>query len=271
MQLAWKIAYANQIIKPGERPNKAYVVYFSLDDNCTEILPRIVAIEENIAINVVKSPGRYEEERPDLISRRASGIKKLKSMLNHFKILDSMQGTSIEYIASEVKRHHLELQQRDETYKLVVIVDNFHDITVDQVNFRDNANAKFEHISNELSRLCTTYDIPIICTAEFRKLNGSRRPIVDDLRESGKIAYEAKAIMLCYNEVGLRGESANVYFSRGEDEYVRFKQPVLEVKVGKNKYSSYKGRLYYNFYPERSLLTEVTDVEALKFNQMIVG
>ena len=270
MQLAWKIAYANQIVKPGERPNKAYVIYFSLDDNASEILPRIVAIEENIPINVVKAPGRFEEDRPDLMARRAAGINKLKGMLDHFKIVDSTQGTSIEFISEQVRRHHLELQGRDESYKLVVIIDNFHDITVDQINFRDNANAKFEHISNELSRMCTQYDIPIICTAEFRKLNGNRRPMVDDLRESGKIAYEAKAIMLCYNEVGLRGEAASVYFSRGESEYARYKQPVLEVKVGKNKYSSYKGRLFYHFYPERSLLQETDDADTLKYAQMII-
>lgn len=271
MQVGWSIARANQTVRTGERPNKAYVLYFSLDDNATELLPRIIAIEESMPINVVKAPAKYEDERPDLISRRTAGINKLKEAIPYFKIIDSTQGTSIEFIAEEVKRHHFELQTRDEAYKLVVIIDNFHDITVDQVNFKDNSNAKFEYISNELSRVCTQYDIPVICTAEFRKLNGNRRPIVDDVRESGKIAYEAKAIMLCYNEVGLRGEAASVYFSRGETEFSRYKQPVLEVKVGKNKYSSYKGRMFYNFYPEMSRLNEADDADTLKYSQMIIG
>jgi replicative DNA helicase len=271
MQLGWRIAYANQQVVEGVRPNKAYVLYFSLDDNASEILPRVVAIEENIPINIVKAPVKFEDERPDLIARRANGFKKLKSMLNYFKIIDSTHGTSIEFIENTIRAHHLELQGKDEAYKMVVIIDNFHDITVDEINFRDNENSKFTYISDKLSHICTQFDIPVICTAEFRKLNGNRRPMVDDLRESGKIAYEAKAIMLCYNEVGLRGEAATIYFNRGEAEFANYKQPVLEVKVGKNKYSSYKGRLFYNFYPERSLLREVDAADAQKYSQMVLA
>jgi len=219
---------------------------------------------------VVGAPARYEDERPDLISRRAAGINDLKRSLSYFKIIDSTQGSSIEFIDEQIRRHHLELQGRDESYKLVVMIDNFHDISVDQINFRDNSNAKFEHISNELSRMCTQYDIPIICTAELRKLNGTRRPIVDDVRESGKIAYEAKAILLCYNEVGIKGESSTIYFNRGEEEFSRYKQPVFEVKVGKNKYSSYKGRMFYHFYPEMSLLNEVDQADNVRYSQMII-
>jgi len=270
LQVAWNVALANQNIIPGERPNKAYSLYFSLDDNVTELLPRIIAMDQDIPINVVKAPAKYEDERPDLVARRAAGINALKRALPYFKMLDSTQGTSIEFIEEQIRRHHLELQSRDEAYKLVVFIDNFHDITVDQISFRDNANAKFEHISNELSRICTQYDIPIICTAELRKLNGARRPIVDDVKESGKIAYEAKAILLCYNEVGIKGESANIYFVRAEQEFASFKQPVLEVKVGKNKYSSYKGRMFYYFYPEKSQLREVNEADQFRFMQMII-
>lgn len=270
IQMAWKIAYANTRIIEGVKPYKAYVIYFSLDDNATEVIPRIVALEENIPINVVKAPAKYEDDRPDLLSRRASGINKLKDMLDHFKIIDSTQGSSVEFIEDQIRRHHTELRERDENYKLVVLIDNFHDISVESVNFRDNENGKITFLSDKLSQICTKYDIPIICTAEFRKLNGNRRPVIDDLKESGKIGYEAKAIMLCYNEVGIRGESASVYFNRGEEEYARFKQPVLEVKIGKNKYSDFKGRLFFNFYPERNILQETDETEAMKYSQMII-
>lgn len=183
MQLAWRVSQSNQKIKEGERPNKAYVVYFSLDDNATDLLPRIVAIDANVPINVVKAPAKYQDERPDLIVRRNNGIKRLKEAVPYFKMIDSTKGSSIEFIEEQVRRHHLELQGKDEAYKLVVFIDNFHDITVDAINFKDNGNAKYDYIAGELSRICTQYDIPVICTAEFRKLNGNRRPTVDDVRE----------------------------------------------------------------------------------------
>lgn len=271
MQVGWQIALANRQ-KTETNPHRAYVLYFSLDDNATELLPRIISIDQRIPINVVKAPKKYKDKRPDLIARRNIGVNKLKDSLDCFKIIDSTAGTSLEFIEAEVKRHSVSLQMRDESYKLVVIVDNFHDVTVDSINFRDNGNAKFDYIAGELSRLCTQYDIPIICTAELRKLNGNRRPVMDDVRESVKIAYEAKAILLCYNEVGLRGESASVYFNRAtEPDFAQYKQPVLEVKVGKNKYTSFKGRMFYEFYPECSYLREVlNDNSAQKYNQMIL-
>ena len=269
MQVGWQIAQGNRVPTPSS-PYKAYVIYFSLDDNANELLPRIVAIDANVPINVVKAPKKYEDNR-SYMDRRDAGITRLKESLDCFKIMDSSQGSSIEYIEEQLKRHQLELSTKDEPYKLVAIIDNFHDITVDSVNFKDNGNAKFDYIAGELSRICTQLDIPVICTAEFRKLNGNRRPIVDDVRETVKIAYEAKAILLCYNEVGLRGEAASIYYQRTEAEFAQFKQPVLEVKVGKNKYTSYKGRMFYEFFPERSYLKEASPEKVLQYNQMIMG
>jgi replicative DNA helicase len=269
-QIGWKVSQANKVVTK-DRPNKAYVLYFSLDDNATELLPRIIALDQNVPINVVKAPEKFRDSNPSLIARREIGIRKLKENIDSFKIIDSTRGTSIEFIEAEITRHDYELRMKDPTYKLVVIIDNFHDITVDAPSHRGDDNQKYDHIADKLSKICTTKDIPVICTAEFRKLNGFKRPITDDVRETIKIGYEAKAILLCYNEVGIRGEAASVYFNRQEPEFDQFKQPVFEVKIGKNKYGSYKGRLFYHFLPERSLMLEVDDEDAKKFNQMILA
>lgn len=266
MNLAWTISKANRETKGKEKPHKAYVLYFSLDDNATELLPRFIAIDQKIPINVVKSPMKYQDD-VTYMTRRQMGINALKEAIKYFKIIDSTQGSSIQFIEEQAKRHKLQLQMVDESYKLVLIIDNFHDITVDGQSFR-NENSKYDFIAGELSKICTQLDIPIICTAEFRKLNGNRRPTVDDVRETVKIAYEAKAIMLCYNEVSLRGEAANIYWQRPDVEY---KQPVLEVKVGKNKYSSFKNRIFFEFIPEMSYLKEVPPEGAKRYNQMILG
>ncbi len=243
------------------------MIYFSLDDNATELLPRLVAIDQKIPINVVKAPKKYES-KPTLLSKRKIGLDNLKRTLNHLKIMDSNKGTSVEYIETQLKRHQTQIKMKDERYKVVALIDNFHDITVDEINFRNDDGAKFDHIATELSRICTQLDIPIICTAEFRKLNGNRRPTIDDVRETVKISYEAKAILLCYNEVGIRGENSNVYWHRGGQE---FKQPVLEVKVGKNKFSSYKNRMFFEFMPEMSFLKESSEETSSKYNQMIIS
>ena len=71
--------------------------------------------------------------------------------------------------------------------------------------------------------------------------------------EGVKIKYEAKAIILVYNEVHYKGESSEIFFNR--NGYM-MKQPVLELHFAKNKISSFKGRLFYEFYPELSRLEE---------------
>ena len=266
LQMGWQIAFANEL-KTEETPYKAYVLYFSLDDNTTELLPRLIALDQKIPINVVKAPTKYQEMTKQ-IERRALGVEKLKNSLDKFKIIDSTKGTSIEYIANEIERHYVALKSEDEDYKLVVIIDNFHDITTTSIRNSENDNARFDYICDKLSGLATIYDLPIICTAEFRKLNGARRPIMDDVRSTTKIGYEAKAILLCYNEVGLKGEEASIYWELSGSE---FKMPVLEVKVGKNKYSSYKGRLFYNFRPEMSRLEEATQEDIEKYRQLVNG
>ena len=265
IQLAWMISQANKQTTK-DRPNKAYVLYFSLDDNAEEILPRVIAIDQKIPINAIKSPKKFEDS-VELMTRRSIGLNKLKDSINHFKIIDSRQGTSVEFIEKEIKRHQLELAMKDESYKLVIFIDNFHDVTVDGTSFRGDNNAKYDFIAGELSRLCTQYDIPMICTAEFRKLNGNRRPTNDDLRESVKISYEAKAILLCYNEVGIRGEASNIYWQKAGNP---LKQPVLEVKFGKNKYTSFKNRIFFEFMPEMSYLKEASEQSNQKYNQMIL-
>lgn len=269
LQAGWKIAQANKEPTP-ETPYKAYVLYFSLDDNTNELLPRLIAMDKQIEINIVKAPTKYQQETAK-IQRRTQGVENLKNSLDMFKIIDSTKGTSIEYISSEIDRHYNALKQENENYKLVVMIDNFHDITTTHAKGSDD-NAKFDYICDSLSGLCTQYDIPIICTAEFRKLNGARRPTMDDIRSTTKIGYEAKAILLCYNEVGLKGSEASIYWNMTGIDTPDYKRPVLETKIGKNKYSSDKGRMFFEFRPEMSHLTEVIDPSKnMLYASMITG
>lgn len=114
--------------------------------------------------------------------------------------------------------------------------------------------------------MATDLDVPIVCTGEFRKINGYRRPGVDDIRESVKIKYEAKSILLIYNEVSLKGEAAQIFFNlQGKPT----KQPIFEVKFGKNKYSSYKGRIFFYFFPEMAYFQPTSAQDTKTFNNLL--
>lgn len=266
IQLAQQIAKANQITTP-QKPKKAFVVYFSLDDSNNELLPRLVAIDQKIPINAVRFPKKYKDDL-HFMERREIGFTNLKALTDHIAMHDVNDGSDIEYIEESADKYFMELQKVDEDYQIVLIIDNFHDITVRDIKFGSDASGKYDHIADLLTKLATRLDCPIICTAEFRKLNGNRRPTLDDIRESTKIGYEAKAVLLCYNEVGLRGQQANIFW---QDPALPDKRPVFEAHVGKNKFGSYKGRMFFEFVPEMSYFKEVPVAAAMQYAQRITG
>lgn len=264
MQMAQQVAQSNRVVD-DKRFKKAFVLYFSLDDTANELLPRFIAIDQRIPINSVRFPKKYMEDA-HIMERRSIGLKRLQESVEHFALIDANDGTDIEFIEETAKRYAFDLARIDESYQIVIFIDNFHDITLKDARINSDNNAKYDFIAGELTRIANALDCPIVCSAEFRKLNGNRRPQLDDIRETVKIIYEAKAIMLCYNEVGLRGQQANIYWNRPDSPD---KQPVFEMRIGKNKFGSYKGRLFYEFMPEMSYFKEVPEVGAQRYNQMI--
>ena len=267
LQLAWQVSQSNQVVTK-ERPRKAFVLYFSLDDNNNELLPRLVAIDQRIPINVVRYPKKYKDNAT-YMQKRAQGVLKLRQTVDYLNMQDVNNGSDIEYIQETMEAYHVELQKVDPNYQLVVFIDNFHDITIGDEKLRGKTGGeKYDHIADQLTKIATKYDCPIVCTAEFRKLNGNRRPGVDDIRESVKILYEAKAVMLCYNEVSIRGQQATVHWMRADNPN---KQPVYEVHIGKNKFSSFKGRAFFEFIPEMAFCREVSEAGAQRYSQMVNG
>ncbi len=245
----------------------AYVLSFSLDDPLKDKLARILAAANKVLINAVSNPNAYKDSHPILYTRVFHGIEMLKQAAWRYRAVDSTAfGTDIEDITDEIKRMCIKLKSQSTPLKLVVIIDNFHDLTTANTMVVGNDKNKYDYIAQTVSDLANTLGIPIICTAELRKLNNYKRPTKEDIRETVKIKYEAKSILVCYNEVGLKGEAAACYWER---KGVVEKQPVYEVKVDKNKYNSYKGRLFFEMYPEMAYFEEANAARTAIYTQAV--
>lgn len=255
-QMAWNVATMNP---------DTYVIDFSLDDPMLDKLSRIIASGSKVLINAVKNPKNYLQY-PKMLERRAAGLRQLRKMVHCYKAYDQNHGTDVDIIKDTIKRHIVELKEAGEKRKVVVFIDNFHDLTTIAKEAQGSDKNKFDYLAQFVSDMATEFDIPIVCSAEFKKLNGFRRPSIDDIRESVKIKYEAKSIMLCYNEVSLKGEGASVYFEKAGDPA---KQPVFEVKFAKNKYSKFKGRVYFEGYPEMAYFVEADEESTKRYNNVI--
>lgn len=265
-QCGWQIANANKEITE-EHPKKAFVCYFSLDDSCNELIPRLVALDQGIKINSVRFPKKYEHI-DSVMHKRSVGIQNLRDAIPHFAMIDANEGQSIEHIEKVMLQYKDMLESRfPGEYTLVAIVDNFHDIAVEKKGYTEE-NARIDYVAQKLTDLAVRFDSPIICSAEFRKINVMKRPQLDDIKSSGKAVYEAKAILLCHNDVGVKGEQAQVYWPM-EVNGIETKMPIYECQIGKNKFSSNKGRVLFRFVPETSSFTEVDPEEARKYIQLI--
>lgn len=273
LYLAQAIANANRELS-ARITKKAYCIYFSLDDTNNELIPRLVAIDQKIKINAVSFPKKYEHNK-EIMEKREQGFENLKENVKYIGMQDANEGSSIEYIVETCKDLQIQLDEMEpNVYTLVIIIDNFHDIDVDAKGYTED-NARYDFITDKLMKLAYDLDSPIICSAEFKKISGGRRPQRDDIRSSGKISYASKNIMLCHNDYSIRQEQAGVFWELTDQsefgEETTRKMPVWEVQIDKNKFGSQKGRLFWEFMPEMSTFRESSKENSLKYTQMLQG
>lgn len=261
-----KSAMMLQIAKQvAENNEDVFVAYFSLDDSNTELLPRWIACDQRITISQAKNPEKYIDQ-PDILQRRADGVKRLYQMINRFGMYDIHNcGSSVEAIEDKIKQLMMTLP--DQT-KLMICIDNFYDITCDNRAFHSDDSAKYEHNASEIKRWYKQYNIPILCTAELRKLNSNRRPTPEDLRDTVKLQYIANWIGLLYNEVGIKEENAELYWL---GEHTDQKMPVIELRFGKNKLGSFKGTRFYEFVPNMSYMMEAPMEDSKRYASLLYG
>lgn len=263
-----KTAFMSQMAMQVVNNNDdVYVMDFSLDDPMDDKLARVVACDNRIFINSVKSPLNYTQY-PLMLARRLQGMNKLRGLTSKYRAYDATTiGTDIEAIEEEILRVKIELETAGIDKQIVAFVDNFHDLTTrDHPNYQDKQ--KYDYLAQKSADIAIKFKIPFICTAEFRKSNTNLRPMLDEIREAVKIKYEAKAILLCYNDVHYKGEGANVFFQRND---ITGKQPVYEVHFAKNKFSTFKGRMFFESYPEMARMEEADETSAKHYSSIING
>jgi replicative DNA helicase len=255
--LAWNIVQNN---------NDAYVMDFSLDDAMPDKLARMAACSGKLVINAVKTPLKYQSY-PLMLIRRRNALLTLRAMTDRYRAYDSSFSTFVEDIEQAIINQLIYFDENKISKKVVVFIDNFHDMEIrEQPNL--SAKDKFDILAQWCQDFSTKYNITMVCSAELKKLNGTRRPQLDDMRESVKIKYAAKAVLLVYNEVHYKGESANIYYSINNNPY---KQPIFEVHFAKNKYGTYKGRNFFEFYPDMAYLKECDPQAQKTYTSIVYG
>lgn len=250
----------------SHRPNKLFGIYYSLDDSKHEIIPRIIAMEQSIPIAAASKPKRFENmmancENDNIalydsyLKKRKAGLEKLKSEVDIFKIEDAEKIKN----STDLRNHAIKLQTYvksiDPEMNIIVAIDAINDIHLDPKEFgRIQGNDEMKEIAKFAKDLSTSLDCIIFSSSHLRKLNGNRRPTVDDLKEANTLLYEASVVWLVYNDVSKNKGGAKIYWN---DTNVDNKMgAVIEIDWGKNKKSSFKGRTFCMFMPYYSKCKE---------------
>lgn len=282
--------------------NKLFGIYYSLDDSKNEIIPRLIAMDQSIPIGVAAKPQRWRnlideamktveysetgeviniaddmkehdnnmepnidiEKYEEYLNRREIGLQSLRDSVNHFKIEDSTKIKNADDMYEHIKMVLTYLRAEDPEYRLLIAIDSINDL---RLTYKPNDNDVLAAVAKTVKEWTVEFDCPIFASTHIRKLNGTRRPTLEDLKDSTVLVYEASVVWIVYNDVSENKQGANIYQIDSNGEGIKI--PVLEIDWAKNKKSSYKGHSFCYFRPEFSKALEADKDTGERFTQLI--
>ena len=257
--------------------NKLFGIYFSLDDSKNRVIPRIVAMRETIPINVVYKPVRYQNfinnndaNAPlynEWLIKRKQGLENLKTDANKMLIFDSQEIKTVSDMYDKIQQIHAYVKAIDPEMNIIIGIDSIKDVILEKEYMKLSVNERIDEASRRIKDWSIEFNCIIFGSMHLRKLNGNRRPSIDDLKDSNTLEYELDACFLVYNDVSKNKQSAKIFRREASDDMEKY--PVIEIDWAKNKISSYKGITFCNFSPEYSKCEEVAEEVAKDYSSRL--
>lgn len=261
-----------------DETNNLFGIYFSLDDSRNELIPRLIAMDQQIPIAVASKPKRFQSmveagepnasEYIEMLQKRSAGIQHLKDVRNRIKFIDSEVINCGEKLVDYCIKLQEYIKSYDPNANIIVGIDSLADIRWPSQNFRaGDENAVVSYTAKQIKSLAVdVLRCPIFGTYHLRKIDQTKRPTVADMKSSGDLIYEASAIFLAHNDVGRNQQNASIYWTQEGNEEL---QPVIEFHWAKNKKSTFKGRTYFDLMPGQSRIMEATTDEMQRYDSLI--
>jgi hypothetical protein len=264
--IAWDIIQNNP---------KTHVRFYTLDDAEEYFMSCFAAQAAKVPINAIDKPqafiaqdeGYHRKADYERMVERGHEMYEVFRSGKHdwqfsFAGAQTLQSSDWQTIKDDIRQTKMQLDESG--YKLVIFIDNFHDIEVDGNN--EDTNSKTERIATEVHRLAEQEDLVIIGSAELKK-NQQRRPVLDDIYGSRKWKYKARTCILLYSEVAAGRPNPRLSYERPDKPNEL--SSVLEVHFAKAKGNSFKGRIFYRQVTEMGLMSEVPIDEAKQYALLI--
>lgn len=265
------------------KENKLFGIYYSLDDNTDEVIPRLIAMNQRIPIAVGSKPNRYIDyieanknntdsiagalciKYQEYLDKRQKGFEELRSANKQFLILDRQKIQDFDQLLDHAKKVQMYVKQFDPENNIIIGIDSLADLTVNKSFSSDKERVDYVAMKIKQAANCDL-KVPIFTSYHVRKLNRDGRPTLDDIKESSRIVYEASLAFLVFNDVSKNKQNASVFYTQPDSQE---KQPIIELDWAKNKKSSYKGRTYHFFTPEYSSVRECDKDSMTRYDAIV--
>ena len=235
-------------------PN-TFIIHASLDDTRRDTMDGIISTLSGIENTILES-GDIDEE---LMPRIAEAQKRVRSWWgNQYYMVGQGKIISVDDLRAQIRR----VQMRDETKKILLIVDNFMNLPSVSSTGVQNKRTIVEQEMSKLHILTQSTDIACICMVELTK-SGPYRPNLTMLKETGSIEYRAKIVAMMHNDLKANPDS-KIYWNQGNR-----KMPVLEIDFPKYKVGEPNQKVLLCMDPALNQFQEATEAQSKKWQQII--
>jgi replicative DNA helicase len=233
---------------------------FSLDDSVENRYGYLMARAGQMPIALVKRAGEASEEEVALRKQAFGDFNRLYAGRYRCIGVSAQQND-----AESVFRYSAEWIGRYITYarkqigadkKLLVTIDGFHDIDLEERAEDDNSKQAAK--SRILKRDAAKANALLVMSAHCRKDSRRRGMTSDILKGDDSALYDAAVICHLYSDVGFNRDGATVFWTDENDVEQRL-MPVLELDVLKNKAGGFRGVRFYPFDPRRAFVWEADE------------
>ena len=205
-----KSAFALNIAQKMAKNINAHVAFFSLEMSIEQLIMRILSTLSNVKLGKIRTGKMTEVEMARLLNA--------KTVIEDLNIyLDETTTNRFEDI--KVKCRKLKREGRLD----FVVIDYLQLLSI---SGKSNRYEEVSTLSRSLKLLARELEVPVLALSQLSRAveqrkaeDGSRKPMLSDLRESGSIEQDADMVLFLHRE-GSNGEDATKKFVNAKTELI---------------------------------------------------
>ncbi len=216
-----KSAFADTIALKLALEEKKSVLYYSIESNEKMMILRLIANISGVSISSLLT-GDLDDEENKQVEQAIQNISQAPLYMDFTPAID------IDKVS------YIDLQTRASGVKVDIIFIDYLQLITTRYDKATNREQEMGYITRQLKSLAKKLNIPIVIIsqlsrgAEFR--GGSKKPILEDLRDSGVIEDVADVICFLHRPeyYGMKVDEDNIPLPKG----------LTEVYIGKNRHGN---------------------------------